>query len=436
MRFRIAILFYFFTFSVFGQTVYTVESVPNPQEAVVPSFVSDPDDFLKPETELIINTQIDSLWRVNDTELAVVMLGSIGSENEDEFANRLYNHWGIGGKTQNNGVLLLIVMDIRRGVIRTGKGVEGILPDITSRRILYDYIFPEFKTGDYDAGIIAGVDAIIRTVREEPFKKETKEPIVWKETIPYAAAGYIIIMLLIWFWINSVVRKVGQNTVLSTNLARYKAIKDQNRATYSLTAFVFPIITLIIIIFLARIEYVLLLLPAPLAALPAYLYGKRQMNKARRAPIPCDACGHQMHMLSEREEDKYLKISQQFEEQLNSVDYDVFLCDNCKNETIFSLDKFNSYSECPRCKTKAYILQSKKTVMMPTYINSGLERNTYKCKYCGFEDHTDTKIPKLTRSVTYIGGGSGGGFSSGSGGFGGGGFGGGMTGGGGASGGW
>lgn len=436
MRLRVAILLCFFTFSVFGQTVYTVESVPNPQKAAVPSFVSDPDDILKPETELIINTQIDSLWKVNNTELAVVMLGSIGYENEDEFANRLYNHWGIGGKIQSNGVLLLVVMDIRRGVIRTGLGVEGILPDITTRRILYDVIYPEFKNEDYDAGVIAGVDAIIRTVREEPFEKEVREPIIWKEIIPYAAAGYIVFMLLIWFWINSVVRKVHQNNVLTTNLARYRAIRDQNKATYSLSGYVLPIIAFIAILFLTRFEYVLLLFPAPIAALPAYLYGKRQMKKARRAPIPCDACGSQMHILSEREEDKYLKISQQFEEHLKSVDYDVFLCDNCQNEAIFSLDKFNSYSNCPRCKTKAYILQSKRTVLMPTYINSGTERKIYKCKYCGFEDHKDIKIPKLKRSSGYFGGGFGGGVSSGSGGFGGGGFGGGMTGGGGASGGW
>ena len=60
-----------FVSTVFSQTSYTVETVPNPQKAAIPGFVSDPDDILKPETEQIINVQIDSLWKVNDTEMAV-----------------------------------------------------------------------------------------------------------------------------------------------------------------------------------------------------------------------------------------------------------------------------------------------------------------------------------------------------------------------------
>ncbi len=446
MRLGIAILLSFFAISVFGQRAYTVETVPNPQEAAIPSFVSDPDNILKPETEQIINVQIDSLWKVNNTELVVVMLGSIGYDNEDEFANRLFNLWKIGGKSQNNGVMLLVVQDIRRVVIRTGYGVEGILPDITANRIISEAIFPEFKNGNYDAGVIAGVDRIIRTVREEPFVKEVRKPINWSEVLPYAAAAYVLFMLLTWLWISTAVRKVHQNKVLSTNLARYKAIKDQNKATYAISAFTFPLIAFFAILLLSRFEYVLLLLPAPIAALPAYFYGKWQMNRARKAPIPCNACGNKMHMLSEREEDTRLKVAQQFEEKLNSVDYDVFLCDSCQNEAVFSLDKFNTYTRCPRCNTKAYILDSKRTILMPTYFNSGTQRSTFKCKFCGFEDHNDTKIPRLRRTAAFTGGAVGGGVFSGrggfgggsfgGGGFGGGGFGGGMTGGGGASGGW
>ena len=66
-----------FVSTVFAQTTYTVETVPNPQKAAIPGFVSDPDDILKPETEQIINVQIDSLRKVNDTEMAVVVLNSI-----------------------------------------------------------------------------------------------------------------------------------------------------------------------------------------------------------------------------------------------------------------------------------------------------------------------------------------------------------------------
>ena len=435
-----------FVSTVFSQTSYTVETVPNPQKAAIPGLVSDPDDILKHETEQNINVQIDSLGKVNDTEMAVVLLNSIGFENEDDFANRLFNFWKIGGEKQDNGVLLLFVMDIRRVVIRTGYGVEGVLPDAIAKRIISQVIFPEFRNGNYDAGVIAGVNKIISTVREEPFEKEVQEPIRWMEVIPYAAAGYIVFMLLTWLWISTAVRKVHQNQALSTNLARYKAIKDQNKATYAISSFTIPLIAFFLIIFLSKAAFVLLLLPAPVAALPSYLYGRWQMKKARRAPIPCNECGNKMHMLSEREEDTRLQVAQQFEEKLNSIDYDVFVCESCQNQAVFSLDKFNTYTRCPRCNTKAYVLNSKRTVLMPTYFNSGTQRATYKCKFCGYEDHHDTKIPRLRRTAAFTGGAVGGGVFSGrggfggggfgGGGFGGGGFGGGMAGGGGGSGGW
>ena len=436
LGFFLTLLLFFST--VKGQT-YTVESVPNPQEAVVPSFVSDPDNFLSAETKLIVNTQIDSLWRVNDTEMAVVVLNSIGFDDENEFANRLYNHWGIGGKTQSNGVLLLLVMDIRRVVIRTGDGATGIIPDIIAKRIINHTIIPEFKKDDYDAGIVKGVDHVIRVVREENFVKEEREPVNWKELFFYGAAIYLLFIVLTVLWIRSTVRKVQENNALSTNLARYTAIGEQNKASYAIASYGLPVLALFILLFTLRFELLALLLPAPVAGLPAYFFGKRKMNKARREPIPCNECGSQMHMLSEEEDDKYLKLSQQFEEKLNSIDYDVFICESCQNESIFSLDKLNTYTHCPRCNTKAYQLSSKKTIVMPTYVSSGTQRSTYHCKFCGFEDHHDKKLPRLHRSAS--GGVVGGSLSSGrggfgGGGFGGGGFGGGFSSGGGASGGW
>ena len=431
------ILLICFTFLTAWSQSYTVRSTPNPQTADARSFVSNPDGILSAQTVSELNTKIDSLRQSTGTEIAVVALNSIGEQSIENFSLELAQFWGVGSKENNNGLLILFVMDQRKLRFETGYGLEGVLPDAVAFDIREQLIIPEFKKGDYDAGILAGVEAVIQTVKGEPFSPKGKEPINWSEVIPYAAAIYIIFMLFTWFWITSFVKKVHQNKVLSTNLARYKAINDQNKATYAISAITIPLIAFFGIILLSNIAYILLLFPAPIAALPSYFYGKKMAKKARSQPIPCNFCSSKMHMLSEREEDTRLKLSQQFEEKLNSVDYDVFVCDSCKNEAVFSLDKLNVYTRCPRCHTKAYLLHSKRTVMMPTYLNSGTQRSTYKCKFCGFEDHSDTKIPRLRRTSAFTGGAVGGGVYSGRGGFGGGGsFGGGRFGGGGGTSGW
>jgi uncharacterized protein len=66
---------------------------------------------------------------------------------------RLAESWGIGGAKNNNGVLLLVSLGDRKVTIQTGYGVEGALPDAITKRIITREITPNFKAGDYFAGL-------------------------------------------------------------------------------------------------------------------------------------------------------------------------------------------------------------------------------------------------------------------------------------------
>ena len=69
-----------------------------------------------------------SLQEANTSEVAVVALQSIGDNDIDDFATELFTRWGIG-KQNDNGLLVLLILDQRRITFRTGYGIEGILPD-------------------------------------------------------------------------------------------------------------------------------------------------------------------------------------------------------------------------------------------------------------------------------------------------------------------
>ncbi|MDZ7290733.1 MAG: TPM domain-containing protein [candidate division KSB1 bacterium] len=101
-------------------------------------------------------------------ELAVATFASIGDEDPDDYANRLFEKWGIGKKGKDNGVLLFLTLGERRRVrIETGYGIEGIIPDITAGRILDNYVVPELRRGDYGAGLLAGTKAIAGVIAED-----------------------------------------------------------------------------------------------------------------------------------------------------------------------------------------------------------------------------------------------------------------------------
>jgi len=425
---------------------YTVQTIPNPKTANVHAFVSNPDGILKTETVEQMNVFLDSLQAQTKAEVAVVAVNSIGVNEIKPFATDLFKAWGIGRAKQDNGVLVLFVLDQKKVTFETGYGLEGVLPDAICKRIQLQKMIPEFKKGNFDAGLMTGLVSIAAVIKKEPIPEEAKAVIPWNEILPIAGAAYLILAIFTMLWLGNSVQKIKQNKKLNSNIARYKVLKSEKSGIISLVSVLIPIVGFICILFFSNPIYLLLLIPIPLTTIPANIYGRLMMLKIRRAPVPCNVCDGTMHILSEKQEDIHLKLAQQFEEKLHAIDYDVFICDKCANEAIFTLDKPSTYTECPKCKTKAFILKEKRTLVAPTYISSGTERTIYVCKFCGYEENDNHNLPRINRDNTgaLVGGAllgtlfsGGGGFGGGSnGGDGGGSFGGGMSGGGGATSGW
>lgn len=422
---------------------YTLDNIPNPKVRDSRTYVSNPDGIISESTVSELNVLLDSLQNSTRTEVAVVIVESIGNEYIEPFATALFKKWGIGKAKEDNGLLVLFVADQRKIRLEVGYGLEGVLPDAMCGRIRDESMIPYFKQGDYDTGFLKGIQQIVSVVKHENFV-EKKEPIAWNEILPVAGAVYVFIMALTLIWVMNAAAKAVKNTALKTNIARYRAFKTENAGILLIMNIAVPVVGIFLILMLSKPLFLVFLIGIPVSTVPANIYSRFVMRKIRRTPIPCNSCDGTMHILSERKEDAYLKVSQQFEEQLHAVDYDVFVCKDCGNEAVFTLDKPSLYTECPKCKTKAFILHDKRVMVAPTYISSGTERTTYKCKFCGYEEHQNTNIPRYTRNAGAFAAGtiagsvfSGrGGFGGGGGGFSGGSFGGGMSGGGGATGSW
>lgn len=419
-----------------------VDQVPRPNRYDAGNFVSNPDRILDSRTTAQLNRIINDLESETKAETAVVVLSSIGDNDINDFAVRLFRSWGIGKSGADNGLLILFVLDQRKVRFETGYGLEGVLPDAICSRIIRENMIPHFKEGDYNAGMLSGMERTASILREEPVALPEKEEIDWGVALPPAVGAYLLLALISLMWMRNMVGAIRKNPRLTGNIARYNALKRQKAGVTSIMAFIVPLVLLFFVMYLLPSAYILLVIPAPFMVIPANIYAKMQMRRIRRQPITCDVCGGKMHLLSEADEDKYLNLSQQFEEQLSAVDYDVFLCDSCENTLILTLDKPSEYSKCPRCGTKAFIKSSTRTTVPPTYISTGVEQTTYKCKFCGYEEHKNTRLPHLQRTSgagiagaviagsILRGGGGGGGFG------GGGSFGGGRSGGGGATGSW
>src|SRR6187455_1810745 len=130
-----------------------LDRIPNPR-ARDGTWVTDMPGRLSPDTVARLNATIGEFERTNGAEMAVVVIRSLGGLSIDEAAVKLFELWGIGKKSKDNGLLVLWSTDDRRVRVEVGYGLEGTLPDGKVGAILDTYVIPKFKAGDFDQGIL------------------------------------------------------------------------------------------------------------------------------------------------------------------------------------------------------------------------------------------------------------------------------------------
>ncbi len=142
-------------------------------------FVHDYSGWLNEQEKAFLEAKLRRYDDTTSTQIVVMIRPDIGDYDRSSYAFELGNRWGIGRKSKNNGVVVLIVTEPpQRGVfIATGYGAEGALPDITAGRIARNLMIPKFKEGRYFEGINAGIDAIMAALSGEFQADEAQEEV-------------------------------------------------------------------------------------------------------------------------------------------------------------------------------------------------------------------------------------------------------------------
>lgn len=395
---------------------YTVDRIPNVHVADSAQYVSNPDGILSAEATARINALMRQVRRTTSAEPIVVIVDNIEPEDIDGFATELFEKWGLGKSDMDNGLLLLVAKDMRRAVIRTGYGLEGVMPDIVCRGILDNHMFPAFRRGDFDGGMVNASNAIASILSNPDAAAEfgSKEA-----DADFAGSeggdadfwrNFFIFGIILTAFLLGILGILLYNTRKETDYKRYLTLVKLK-----------PLYLALIILGLG--------IPV-LAAVPLLIILQRLRNR----PHKCPRCGTAMKKVDEVHDNEYLSSAQDLEERLGSVDYDVWLCPSCGERDIEQYVQPSAFKQCPYCHTYASSLTRRRVLRQPTTMTKGEGLNDYVCRNCGKVTSISFEIPVIATPIILGGGsGRGGGFGGGS--FGGG-FGGGSTGGGGASGGW
>jgi uncharacterized protein len=134
------------------------------------------------------------------SQIAVLIVPTTEPESIEQFSIRVAEAWKIGRKKIDDGALLVVAKNDRHLRIEVGYGLEGVLTDVTSKRIIDEDITPKFKSGDFAGGITAGIGRMIRLIDGEQLP--APEPPHWRDSNllshfdpfnPFVIVGFIFL---------------------------------------------------------------------------------------------------------------------------------------------------------------------------------------------------------------------------------------------------
>jgi len=128
--------------------------------------VNDNAEILNDDTQQSITERLKAHEERTGDQIAVLTIPSLEGESIEEYAVKVYESWKLGKKGKDNGVLIIVAPKDRRMRIEVGYGLEGTLTDLAAGRIIRNVMTPQFKAGDYNGGIDAGVQAILNLLEK------------------------------------------------------------------------------------------------------------------------------------------------------------------------------------------------------------------------------------------------------------------------------
>src|ERR1700728_677246 len=129
-------------------------------------------------------------------QIAVLLVPTTQPEEIEQYSIRVTDAWKLGRKKVDDGALLIIAKNDHALRIENGYGLEGVLTDAASNRIIQDTMVPLLRQGQYYAAISAGLDQMMRLIDGEALPPpdrtwQHQRALPWN-ALPFALFGFLI----------------------------------------------------------------------------------------------------------------------------------------------------------------------------------------------------------------------------------------------------
>ncbi|PIR54580.1 methanol dehydrogenase [Candidatus Peregrinibacteria bacterium CG10_big_fil_rev_8_21_14_0_10_42_8] len=151
-------------------------------------FVTDRTGTLNSTEKQELETVLTTYRAETSNEIAILLVGTLDGEAIADVAVEVGRKWGLGRNDVHNGILILAAIDDREIFIATGYGLEGAVPDLLASQIIESEITPQFRNGNYFAGLLSGVTALQSAIGGE-----------YEPTLTSGTSDINMMNALLWF---------------------------------------------------------------------------------------------------------------------------------------------------------------------------------------------------------------------------------------------
>jgi len=158
--------------------------------------------FLSNEESSLIEEKLKTFKEETSNRIVVVVIDDLNGFEASDFATKLGAAWGIGDKNKDNGIVFLIKPTEKRTTfISIGRGLDGIISDGTTKRIIDFEVNPSFKSGNYYEGVNDGIDVLMSLAKKEFNEKQFEEKLIAPSKAIFQVLFWLGICIYLFGWI-------------------------------------------------------------------------------------------------------------------------------------------------------------------------------------------------------------------------------------------
>lgn len=187
-------------FVIIGNLVFSqIAPRPNPPK-LYNNLSKEFPQFLSSDESAQLEEKLEVFSNETSNQICVLIVDDNDDIEPSDYATKVINEWGIGQKGSNNGIVVLLKLKPAKGgrdFIAIGYGLEGAIPDLATKRVREEELYPDLKAGNNFAALDKTTNKLMALAKGEIDVKNYTRGSSRSEKNPIGTAIIIIVIIII-----------------------------------------------------------------------------------------------------------------------------------------------------------------------------------------------------------------------------------------------